>query len=260
MGETAGHSEMTGLALLLLGITVTVPASGQQDTWPPAQEDPWLQVLNGGGQQDQVLDGGGQLDQVLDSGGQQDLVLEEEQVQARQEQDLEYEQEVEFQQPPRRPPPQRFQQPVQRPQRPRPQQRPRPGQGPPRQGRPPVRPRPGRRPTTSAPGILDKIRDASNNALNGVVCSGSNILTDAKLKDEDFIKYQLDCARNIGPCDDIGEKIKILAPEVLAGRCPRPCNECTRSQIKRVMAELSQKFPREFQEMIQVLGRRPGRG
>lgn len=49
----------------------------------------------------------------------------------------------------------------------------------------------------------------------------------------------------------------VLAPEVLAGRCPRPCNECTRAQIQKVMTELSQKFPREFQEMINK-GRRPG--
>ena len=50
----------------------------------------------------------------------------------------------------------------------------------------------------------------------------------------------------------------VLAPEVLAGRCPRPCNECTKTQIKRVMAELSQRFPRRFQEMMRQLA--PQRG
>jgi len=100
--------------------------------------------------------------------------------------------------------------------------------------------------------------DAVSSAVGGVACTGSNIITDAKLRDEAFIKFQLDCAMNVGPCDEIGEKIKILAPEVLAGRCPRPCNECTKTQIKRVMAQLSQRFPRRFQEMMRQLA--PKRG
>ena len=44
--------------------------------------------------------------------------------------------------------------------------------------------------------------------------------------------------------------ILVLAPEVLAGRCPHPCDECTKKQIRKVMTELSQRFPREFQEMM----------
>jgi hypothetical protein len=54
--------------------------------------------------------------------------------------------------------------------------------------------------------------------------------------------------------------IAVLAPEVLAGRCPPPCDACTKEQIKKVMAELSQRFPNEFNEMIQKLARKPGRG
>merc|ERR1712181_58765 len=137
-------------------------------------------------------------------------------------------------QPPPPPRPQQFQQQPQRPlQRPPPR---RPGpqrfpQGPPR--RRPTR-RPGRRTTTSR-GILAGAVDAISSAVGGVgdrlTCTGTNILTEAKLRDEAFIKFQLDCAMNVGPCDEIGEKIKILAPEVLAGRCPRPCNECTKTQI-----------------------------
>jgi len=86
--------------------------------------------------------------------------------------------------------------------------------------------------------------------VKGAQCAASNFITDEKMKDEKFIEFQLNCALERGPCDDIGNKIKILAPEVLAGRCPPPCTECTRKQIRRVMTELSQKFPREFQEMM----------
>jgi len=99
--------------------------------------------------------------------------------------------------------------------------------------------------------------DGITGSIDSLTCAGQNWFSDEKLKDDEFIKFQLNCARGLGPCDEIGERIKILAPEVLAGRCPRPCNECTRAQIQKVMTELSQKFPREFQEMINK-GRRPG--
>ena len=96
--------------------------------------------------------------------------------------------------PPRRPGPQRF------------------PQGPPR--RRPTR-RPGRRTTTSR-GILAGAVDAVSSAVGGVgdrlSCTGTNILTEAKLRDEAFIKFQLDCAMNVGPCDEIGEKIKSRLP------------------------------------------------
>ena len=58
--------------------------------------------------------------------------------------------------------------------------------------------------------------DAVNAAVGGVgerlSCTGTNILTEAKLRDEAFIKFQLDCAMNVGPCDEIGEKIKSKLP------------------------------------------------
>lgn len=85
---------------------------------------------------------------------------------------------------------------------------------------------------------------------DGASCAATNVITDESLKNEEFIKFQLNCAMGRGQCDEIGKKIKILAPEVLAGRCPHPCDECTKKQIRKVMTELSQRFPREFQEMM----------
>jgi len=101
------------------------------------------------------------------------------------------------------------------------------------------------------------VQNGVSGVVGGVTCTGANVLTEAKLRDDNFIKFQLDCAREVGPCDEIGEKIKILAPEVLAGRCPRPCNQCTQNMIRRVMTQLSQKYPKEFNEMI---NKRPVRG
>jgi len=223
----------------LAALVLVVLSAKTASSAPQQEQDPWLQVLNGG----------------IEAEDRQDVVpAEEGSPPVSQSQPQPPVQPI----PPR--PPQ-FQQQPQRPlQRPPPR---RPGpqrfpQGPPR--RRPTR-RPGRRTTTSR-GILAGAVDAVSSAVGGVgdrlSCTGTNILTEAKLRDEAFIKFQLDCAMNVGPCDEIGEKIKILAPEVLAGRCPRPCNECTKTQIKRVMAELSQRFPRRFQEMMRQLA--PQRG
>merc|ERR1712115_115020 len=156
----------------------------------------------------------------------------------------------------RRPPPQQ-RAPVQRlpPQQRLPQNAPiRPGRpGPPRpgQGRPGF---PGNRRKPTKPGLISgaigAIGDGIGGAVKGAQCAASNFITDEKLKDEKFIRFQMDCALDLVQCDDIGKKIKILAPEVLAGRCPPPCNECTRKQIRKVMTELSQRYPGRFQEMI----------
>merc|ERR1712165_92358 len=231
MGRRQPTYVMKGFSFATLVVLVLLSTKNASSA-PQQEQDPWLQVLNGGVQADERQD-------VAAAENQEDSEL------ASQNQES-------VQPPPR---PQQFQQPQRPLQRPPPR---RPGpqrfpQGPPR--RRPTR-RPGRRTTTSK-GILGSAVDAVNAAVGGVgerlSCTGTNILTEAKLRDEAFIKFQLDCAMNVGPCDEIGEKIKILAPEVLAGRCPRPCNECTKTQIKRVMAELSQRFPRRFQEMMRQL-------
>ena len=149
----------------------------------------------------QVLNGGVQADE------RQDVAAAENQ----EDSELASQSQESVQPPPR---PQQFQQPQRPLQRPPPR---RPGpqrfpQGPPR--RRPTR-RPGRRTTTSK-GILGSAVDAVNAAVGGVgerlSCTGTNILTEAKLRDEAFIKFQLDCAMNVGPCDEIGEKIKSKLP------------------------------------------------
>merc|ERR1711899_223090 len=235
MGRTSGRAKRAGNR----GASSDGDVIGSQQVLcaPQQEPDPWLQVLNGGGED---VDAAAEVRQVVPLPEVQQPVETQSLPQA-----------------PVRPPPrpQQFQQQPQRPLQRPPPRRPGGPRGPPRR-RPPTR-RPGR-PTTTSKGILAGAVDAVSSAVGGVACTGSNIITDAKLRDEAFIKFQLDCAMNVGPCDEIGEKIKILAPEVLAGRCPRPCNECTKTQIKRVMAQLSQRFPRRFQEMMRQLA--PKRG
>ena len=110
-----------------------------------------------------------------------------------------------------------------------------------------ARPIPRRRP--SRPGLrLPGIKD--------VACLGSDIAVNRKFKDEKYMRQQLDCVLEKGPCDDTGKMIKRFAPDVLKGHCPTPCTICTRRQIKRVMGEVQRKYPRQFSEMLRSFSRR----
>ena len=126
-------------------------------------------------------------------------------------------------QPPLQPqPPPQPAQPPPRPQplapRPRPQRpppRPRPGQGqrfPGPRRRPNRRPqgprRPGARPPPQDKGIVGNLVDGITGSIDSLTCAGQNWFSDEKLKDDEFIKFQLNCARGLGPCDEIGERIK----------------------------------------------------
>lgn len=104
-------------------------------------------------------------------------------------------------------------------------------------------------------GILGNIVKGVSDVFQPATCAATNFVAEEKLKDEAFIKEQLDCAMGRKPCDELGRQIKILAPEVLAGRCPAPCNPCIKNQIRKVMSKLSQTYPREFQQMMQQFRR-----
>jgi len=202
---------------------------------PQQEEDAWLAVINGrnSAQPDNLARRQPQLEERVD-------VSQQEPTEVRQNY---------------RPPLDRQAQPAGRPVVRRP---PPPGQGarpfaagppppPLRRGPPPQRQPPAKK---ESPGLLGTITEGIGNILNPVSCAATDVITDNQLNDEKFIRSQMNCARGTGPCDQIGKQIKILAPEVLAGRCPHPCNECIKKQIRKVMAELSQTYPREFQEMM----------
>ena len=68
-------------------------------------------------------------------------------------------------------------------------------------------------------GAVDAVSSAVGGVGDRLSCTGTNILTEAKLRDEAFIKFQLDCAMNVGPCDEIGEKIKSKLPTQWKTKC-----------------------------------------
>ena len=122
------------------------------------------------------------------------------------------------------PPPQGQQrQPIPQPQSPQVQRQPlpQPPRGPPQRRQPqqplrgpppPALRRPLPPPTPKPAGILDTVVNGVNSVLNpvasGVTCAATNLIADEKLKDETFIRSQMDCAMSRGPCDEVGKKIK----------------------------------------------------
>lgn len=264
---------MLALPLRLASLCLICLASGL----PQAAEDEWLAVINGGNSpapEAPVVSEDADYYQFQDNrrappvpiqtgipNNRRVGVAPPQQVQ-QQRQSLPPPQQVQPQRQPLPPQPPRGQ-----PQRRQPQapgkplraQPPVPGQplrGPP----PPALRRPLPPPTPKPAGILDTVVNGVSSVLNpvakGVSCAATNLIADEKLKDESFIRSQMDCAMSRGPCDEVGKKIKFLAPEVLAGRCPAPCNPCIKDQIRKVMSQLSQKYPREFQQMMASLTRR----
>jgi len=100
--------------------------------------------------------------------------------------------------------------------------------------------------------------DSVGNAVDAFSCGTQNLFAEASLEDEAFITRQFECVRGIGCCDDIGKRIKFMAPEVLQGRCPG-CKACEQTQIKKVLSIMPSKYPAEWNLLI-TESRKPGGG
>ena len=155
---------------------------------PQPEEDAWLAVINGHSPAQP------QLEERID-------VTQQEQTEVRQN----------FRPPPAQPQPGRGGPVVRRPPPPAgapgPGARPYPAGPPPpplRRGPPPPRPVPKK----EGPGILGTISEGIGNILNPVSCAATDVITDNQLKDEKFIRSQMNCAKGSGPCDQIGKQIK----------------------------------------------------
>lgn len=124
----------------------------------------------------------------------------------------------------------------------------RPGLPPPHLRKRPVAPK-------KSQGILQGISGAINHAVGDGICAAQGLYADDKLKDPAFINYQLKCILGRGECDEVGNLVKRMAPDILRGGCPPPCDPCKKKQIQKVMATLSSKYPKEFKKLIQKYGK-----
>merc|ERR1719367_1031709 len=55
--------------------------------------------------------------------------------------------------------------------------------------------------------------------VGDVKCQATEFSSNLKLQDDNFVRQQLQCVLNQGPCDNIGNTFKRVAPDVLRGRC-----------------------------------------
>jgi len=119
-----------------------------------------------------------------------------------------------------------------------------------------------RRPAQPSGGILNNIVkgavDTVGSAVDAFSCGTQNLFAEASLQDEAFITKQFECVRGVGCCDNIGKRIKFLAPEVLQKRCPG-CKPCEEKQINRVMSIVANKYSAEW-SLLMTEFRKPGGG
>merc|ERR1719367_975363 len=116
-----------------------------------------------------------------------------------------------------------------------------------------VRPRP--RPAGASKSILSKVKSSVLGLGGQIKCAAEDLYAKQQLSDKRYIRQQLDCVLNRGPCDENGALIRRMAPDVLRGLCPHPCDECKRRKIRKAMALISRKFPLEWSEITRQYGR-----
>ena len=46
-----------------------------------------------------------------------------------------------------------------------------------------------------------------------------------------------------------------MAPDIMKGLCPPPCDECKKKQIQKIMSTIARKYPKEWNEMVQQVGK-----
>merc|ERR1712045_362985 len=124
---------------------------------------------------------------------------------------------------------------------------------PPEGGRPPRPPLPPPRRPPLPP--RNRPRPPPSGLIGGLKCSAEKLASDIKLSDEAFVRSQLDCVLDQGPCDELGSTLKRLAPDIMKGRCPPPCNRCKKEQIQKVMSKIAREYPKEWNQMVRQLGK-----
>merc|ERR1712045_810784 len=124
---------------------------------------------------------------------------------------------------------------------------------PPEGGRPPRPPLPPPRRPPLPP--RNRPRPPPSGLIGGLKCSAEKLASDIKLSDEAFVRSQLDCVLDQGPCDELGSTLKRLAPDIMKGRCPPPCDRCKKEQIQKVMSKIAREYPKEWNQMVRQLGK-----
>jgi len=75
-----------------------------------------------------------------------------------------------------------------------------------------------------------------------------NFAMERALKDKGFVRSLINCVLDKGPCDGHGRQLRLMAPEIVRGRCPG-CSKKVHGQIRRVISHVQRNFPQEWSEV-----------
>ncbi|CAB3221716.1 unnamed protein product [Arctia plantaginis] len=82
-------------------------------------------------------------------------------------------------------------------------------------------------------------------------------MSDAQLEktlaDRNTMRRHIKCAMGEGPCDQVGKRLRILAPLVLRGACPQ-CSPQETRQIRQTLAFVQRNYPWEWAKIVRQYG------
>ena len=82
-------------------------------------------------------------------------------------------------------------------------------------------------------------------------CPVEDTFVDSKLKDPVYTDSVIACVLGDGQCTDkLMTRARRLAPEILKGRCPRPCSACVKKQMQKAIGFMWKKRPQQMQRML----------
>jgi len=93
----------------------------------------------------------------------------------------------------------------------------------------------------------------SGNVIEDLNCKAQTAAAEAQLQNEVFVEGLIRCLKSNNPrqeCDKEGLKARRLAPMVLQGICPPPCNKCIARLMRMSIAKLQHTRPADMKEIM----------
>ncbi|KAI4502067.1 hypothetical protein M0802_002749 [Mischocyttarus mexicanus] len=75
------------------------------------------------------------------------------------------------------------------------------------------------------------------------------------IKDQFFMKKQLNCLLDRAPCDALGKNLKTLIPKLLANNC-RECTQSTKNNFVKLRIFMMSNFPADWHAIVEHFSKR----
>jgi len=93
----------------------------------------------------------------------------------------------------------------------------------------------------------------SSNVIEDLNCKAQTVAAEAQLQNTVFVEGLIKCLKSDNPrqeCDKDGLKARRIAPMVLRGICPPPCNKCIARLMRMSIAKMQNEHPAEMKEIM----------